>query len=184
MRLHPIQYLHRTNGGSVKCYPRKQHLMLILAEREGTLPEKRYLCPGVQARTEHNKAGAHLTQTARTLESEAEEARKAVAAVLALDRADVYSSTQAWVLDKIGIGPSAENNTPAGTGDGGMEFASAGGLRGKEAPARVGVVQEAVMLAEVSHRRGHVELLKRIAGYIASVGYIVLPTRQHRDVAI
>lgn len=131
--------------------------MTTVPEAVGPIPDKRYPCLRAQARTEQNKAGAHLAEAARTLEAEAEEARKAVAAVLALDRAEVYSSIQAWVLDKIGIGPSDENSTPSGRDHrhGGAEFANAGGLREKEVPGHVGVVQEAVMLAEVSHRREH-----------------------------
>lgn len=121
---------------------------------EGIIPEPR--CPCVQARTEHNKAGSYLVETVRTLEAEAEDSRKAVAAVLALDRTDVYSSTQTWVLDKIGMGTRVGNAPTGNDSHRKVECAKAGGLRAtEEVFERVGAVQEEVTLAEVSHRRAH-----------------------------
>lgn len=77
-----------------------------------------------------------------------------MAAVLVPDRADVYSSTQTWVLDKIGIGTSVDNGPAENTPRRKMERAKASRMRAtEEVLERCGTVQEAVMLAEVYHRR-------------------------------
>lgn len=90
-----------------------------------------------------------------------------MAAVLALDRADVYSSTQTWVLGKIGIGTSV-NKVPAGNNRHRMvECAKASGLRAtEEVLERCGTVQEAVMLAEVSHRRARRFRRESVLNYV------------------
>lgn len=76
-----------------------------------------------------------------------------MAAVLALDRADVYSSTHNWVLDKIGIGTSVDKASAGNITRRKAECVKASGLRAtEEVLERCGTVQEAVMLAEVSHR--------------------------------
>lgn len=74
--------------------------------------------------------------------------------MLVPDRTDVYSSTQAWVLDKIGIGTSVDKGPAENTTRRKMERPKASGVRAtEEVLERCGTVQDAVMLAEIYHRR-------------------------------
>lgn len=111
-------------------------------------------CPRIQARIAHGKAGAYLAERASILETEVNDSRRILAATLAPNRGEGFSSAQAWVLGRVGLGPgnddelreSSESQELDGIAVGGSQVGGGVGSHGRS--------HEATVREEVSHRQG------------------------------